>query len=327
MSKDLYEVEDAFDEAVRDVVPDAFTYSGSAFVSLNARASLFVILERPEDADVYFLLRMMHHGMWRVDEDSSERKRTSSVCLRVISKDTPCAVCDWRDLLKGTGRPVDKKKSDSIKPKKKSYISVWWVPVKLAGRKPSEDSFRLGGKLYDLDGEPQHKILGLPPGVWKDVKGLVADSGEDKMVGIDAFPVYVTGNGQDGLARKYDGAKILMGGLPEELLPPEEDGLNILENETIPSPRELAELVELNAPGVLGNLEVYGEFEAPAAESTDEAASEDTVEPRKRGRKRSKRSPESGDSNSGDSVEPEEKKSTRPRRRAKKDSKSDPFKE
>ena len=267
---DLFTADEEFDAQASKAVPEAYITGGpGVFVRLGKHASLFIIMPRA-DSEVkenFYMPTLFHYGLFQVNEQG-ERRPTARPCL-IAEGLGPCAVCDIKDMLKGSTIPGEEALFKRLTPKKKVFVPVWWLPLeKIIGSTTSTRSFKLADGAYSLKEAPSMKILGLPPGVWKDLKMVISEGGIEMYLGPKATPLYILGNGEEGMARRYKEPRDVKK-FYDDLRPAgEEELLDIRASVEYPTPREVAELVEQNFPGRISSLDAYGtvttEEEKPA---------------------------------------------------------------
>jgi hypothetical protein len=274
--KDPWAEDAKFDQNVKENVPASEGGSGEDFIALDKNASLFIMMPRVENKDVFFLSTMKHHGIYATREDGT-RRQTSRVCLRAANEG-PCALCDIVEALENSMATSEVKIRERLTPRKQVMVSVWWIPLTPAIGTPSAGVHVINlGKDFVVTEAPSLRVLGFPKGVWGKLKDMVrARGGVDRFVGRMGPPVYVLGNGKDKMERRYnDPAELFLdeAGFPEELRPPKDITLqNVRKLMDYPKPYEVAQVAEQNFPGILKDLTVYGtvepEEEAPEAEAS-----------------------------------------------------------
>jgi hypothetical protein len=264
-----------FDKHVKSTMGDVVRTGEGVFVQLDAYMTMFLIMPRAE-ADHpldFFVPVYMHHGLSETREDG-KKHQTSRICLEA-SDLGPCALCDVVRLLSASKNADDQALVKRLSPRKRVYVNVWKIPLAMQVGRPTggDNTFSLvdfDGKprTYNVTDDPSMGVLGLPKGVWDNlVIKLRTSGGVEKFIGANAYPMYVIGNGKEGLARRYKEPNPLLISIPEGLRPP--DGtplLNITETVEFPTPYGVAMLVDENFPGLITDFSPYAEqTEAPAA--------------------------------------------------------------
>jgi len=273
--KDPWAEDTKFDQGVKENVPAADGGSSADFIALDKNASLFIMMPRAENKDVFFLSTMKHHGI-NVTRDDGTRRQTSRVCLRAANEG-PCALCDVVEALENSMAISEVRIRQRITPRKQVMVSVWWIPLTPVIGTPSAGVYVINlGKEFVVAESPSLRVLGFPKGVWDSLKSVVkARGGVDRFVGRMGQPVYVLGNGKDKLERRYkDPAELFLSeaGFPKELRPPKDITLqNVRKLMDYPKPYEVAQVAEQNFPGILKDLTVYGTVEPEDETATPKA--------------------------------------------------------
>lgn len=269
MSYNPFNKDVEFDQHVSSSMKDVLQEGGASFAQLDKNLSLFVIMPR-EDCDNeldFFLPTRLHYGLTESGDDGKTRN-TARICLEA-SQLGPCAICDTIRRLKALPDADSRALAERLAPRKKVYMAVWWIPVepifgkmKVPGIIPLID-YDGNQRSYIVSDAPTMTVLGVPNGVWKDLSSTIQVSG-----GIEKFlkgtPLYVVGNGKDGMARRYKEPAPLRVELDDSVLPPEDAAApNITELVEFPDPLEVAELVDANWPGAIKDFGPYREASQP----------------------------------------------------------------
>lgn len=271
-----------FDKHVKENMGDVVSSGEGAFRQLDPYMTLFILMPRAEAENPldFYVPVYMHHGLMETRDDGKKHK-TSRICLEAADLG-PCAACDLIRMLKGSNDPDAAKMMKSIAPRKRVYVNAWMIPVamQVGAAQPGPNAFSLvdfEGKprTYNVSDDPSLGVLNFPKGVWENLSiKLRTSGGVEKFIGRDAFPMYVIGNGREGLGRRYKEPNPLMMDLDAALRPPEDLALlDITETVEFPTPYGVASLIEENFPGMITDFSVYQkteEEETPAevAENT-----------------------------------------------------------
>ena len=272
--------DDEFDEHVKANMSDVVSSGEGAFKQLDAYMSLLILMPR-EEADNpldFYVPVYMHHGLMETRDDG-KKHRTSRICLEAAEMGA-CALCDLIRVLGGSKNPDDAKMIKNIAPRKRVYVNAWMIPLamQIGSAKAGPNSFALvdfEGKprTYNVSDNPSMGVLGLPKGVWDNMAiKLRTSGGVEKFIGWDAFPMYIIGNGKDGLQRRYKEPNPLMMDIPDALRPEKDCALvNIMETVEFPTPMGVASLVEENFPGMITDFSPYEDAEEEKKEAADPA--------------------------------------------------------
>lgn len=254
---------------VGENMPDALKKKNRPFANLDQLISMFLLMPRKDKPESFYMSTYMHNGLRAPRDDGSEPKKTARICLRALGEG-PCAICDVYDSLKTSKIPGEITLRESLVPKKRVYVSAWWIPLQVCLGSPATKyiwkSQTFSGKpvTYELRLEegvpiqPCMKILGLPDGVWNNLKALLDRRGVEKFIGIHGIPVSVVGNGVEKMGRRYKEPREEFDFPYLDLLPNEDTELLDMRSALeVPTPMDLAKLVEFNWPGRIANLEQY----------------------------------------------------------------------
>lgn len=277
--------DEEFNKRVKENMSDVVSAGEGAFKQLDPYLSLLILMPRVEAENPldFFVPVYMHHGLMETRDDGKKHK-TSRICLEAAGIG-PCALCDLIRMVKGSKNPDDATLVKRIAPRKRVYVNAWMIPVamQIGAASPSANSFQLvdfEGKprTYNVTDDPSMGVLGLPKGVWNDMSIKIRVSGGvEKFLGRDAYPMYIIGNGKEGLGRRYKEPNPLMMDIDETLRPPEGIALvDILETVEFPTPHGIASLVEENFPGMITDFSLYPEEMDTAATPEETAGSTDT---------------------------------------------------
>ena len=254
---------------VSENMPDALKKKNRPFVNLDPVISMFLLMPREDKPDSFYMSTFMHNGLRAPRDDGDEPRKTARICLRALGEG-PCAICDVYDSLKTSKVPGEVSLRNTLVPKKRVYVSVWWIPLQVCLSSPATKyewkSQTFSGKPVKFElkldegvpMQPSMKVLGLPDGVWNNLKALLDRRGVEKFIGPGGMPISIIGNGVEKMGRRYKEPREEFEFPYTDLLPP--DDVELIDMRTVlevPTPMDLAKLVEFNWPGRIENLEQY----------------------------------------------------------------------
>jgi len=283
---DPFKKDAEFDQRVQETMNDVLPSGTGNYKQLDAKMSMFFLLPRLDSDNPldFFLPAYMHHGLMETGDDGKKRK-TARLCLEAADMG-PCAICDTIRKLKGSKSPDDAAIAKSLAPRKKVYFNVWWLPLQMqiGAMKPGPTTFQLADfegkpRAYTIENDPSIGILGVPKGVWEDLQVKVQTSGGiDRFLGEDAWPLYVIGNGKEGLQRRYKEPNPLLNPIDPSLRPPAGvELIDITKTVEFPTPAGVAGVMEENFPGIITDFSLYptGVEEEPAIQEDEAPAQSD----------------------------------------------------